>query len=484
MNSREQAPDANAGVDKRVVLFVATMASFLTPFMGSAVNVAIPSIGREFAMNAITLTWIPMAYLLAAAMFLVPLGKLADISGRRKIFVFGMVGYTIMSLLCSLATSETMLIAFRALQGFSDAMMFGTSMAIVVSVIPPSERGRALGITVAGVYSGSSLGPFIGGFITHYFGWRSIFYLTAVLGATVVVATLWKLRGEWYGARGQKLDLVGSGIYAFTLLAVMYGLSLLPASTGYLLIALGLICLVAFVLWESHVANPVLDVRLFRHNRTFAFSNLAALINYSSTFAISFLLSLYLQYVKGLDPNTAGIIMLSQPVVMAVFSPLAGRLADRIEPRIVSSTGMAFTALGLTQFAFLDAGSGLPRVVVALLTTGLGFALFSSPNTSAIMGSVDRAYYGVASATTGAMRLIGQMLSIGIAALIIDEFVGKVQITPPVYPAFLAGSHFGFLLFAGLCLVGVFASLSRGKLHAEAPAGPPRIVSGSDANRR
>lgn len=484
MSSPEQATGTNAGVDKRVVLFVATMASFLTPFMGSAVNVAIPSIGREFAIDAITLTWIPMAYLLAAAMFLVPLGKLADISGRRKIFVFGMVGYTIMSLLCSLATSETMLITFRALQGFSDAMMFGTSMAIVVSVIPPSERGRALGITVAGVYSGSSLGPFIGGLITHYFGWRSIFYLTAVLGTTVVIATLWKLRGEWYGARGQKLDLVGSGIYALTLLAVMYGLSLLPASTGYLLIALGLASLVAFVLWETHVANPVLDVSLFRQNRTFAFSNLAALINYSSTFAVSFLLSLYLQYVKGLDPNTAGIIMLSQPVVMALFSPLAGRLADRFEPRIVASTGMSLTALGLAQFAFLDAGSGLPRVVVALLTTGLGFALFSSPNTSAIMGSVDRAYYGVASATTGAMRLIGQMLSIGIAALIIDVFVGKVQITPPVYPAFLAGSHFGFLLFAGLCLVGVLASLSRGKLHAEAPSGPPRVVAGSDTNLR
>ena len=484
MSSPEQGISTGAGVDKRAVLFVATMASFLTPFMGSAVNVAIPSIGREFAIDATTLAWIPMAYLLAAAMFLVPLGKLADISGRRRIFVFGMVGYTIMSILCSLANSEVTLIAFRALQGFSDAMMFGTSMAIVVSVMPPSERGRALGITVAGVYSGSALGPFIGGLVTHYLGWRAIFYLTAVLGATVVITTLWKLRGEWYGARGQKLDLVGSCIYAIMLLAVMYGLALLPAPRGYLFILLGLACLVAFVLWESHVANPVLNVSLFRHNQTFALSNLAALINYSATFAISFLLSLYLQYVKGLDANTAGTIMLAQPVVMAVFSPLAGRLADRVEPRVVASIGMFLTALGLAQFSFLGASSGMPQVIAALLTTGLGFGLFSSPNTSAIMGSVEHIYYGVASATTGAMRLIGQMLSIGIAALIIDVFVGKVQITPPVYPAFLAGSHFGFLLFAGLCLAGVFASLSRGKVHAESRADSSMLVPDSDTSRR
>ena len=473
MNHPEQGAGQSAGVDTRVVVFVAAMASFLTPFMGSAVNVAIPSIGREFAADAITLSWISMAYLLAAAMSLVPLGKLADIHGRRKVFLFGMAGYTVMSLLCSLVNSPSTLIAARALQGFSDAMMFGTSTAIVTSVVPPRERGRALGITVAGVYSGGALGPFIGGFITHYFGWRCIFYLTAVLGAVVVVAALWKLKGEWYGARGQRLDLVGSGIYALTLLAVMFGLSLLPGATGYPVIALGLAGLAAFVFWEGRVAYPVLDVSLFRHNRVFAFSNLAALINYSSTFAITFLLSLYLQYVKGLDANTAGIVMVSQMAVMAVCSPMAGRLADRIEPRIVSSAGMFLAALGLAQFAFLDAGSGLPQVVVALVTTGLGFALFSSPNTSAIMGSVDRAYYGVASATTGAMRLIGQMLSMGIAALIIDLFVGKVQITPAVYTAFLGANRFGFLLFASFCLLGVFASLARGKVRGQAPAGPP-----------
>ena len=454
-----------AGVDKRVVLFVAATASFLTPFMGTSINIAIPSIGREFSADAITLSWISTAYLLAAAMFLVPLGRLADIHGRKRVFLAGIAGYTVVSFLCGLAGSEALLVGLRALQGFTDAMMFGTSIAIVTSVYPPEQRGRALGVTVASVYAGGALGPFIGGFLTHYLGWRSIFYLTTVLGLLAVALTLWKMRGEWAEAHGQKFDVIGSVIYGLALLGVMYGFRLLPSVTGVWVILGGALMLAAFVLRESRVAYPVLDVRLFRNNAVFALSNLSALINYAATFAVSFLLSLFLQYVKGLDPRSAGLIMLSQPVMMAIFSPLAGRLSDRIEPRIVASAGMALSTTGLLLTAFLGAGSPLAHIVAILMLCGLGFALFSSPNTSAIMGSVERQHYAVASATTGAMRLIGQMLSMGIAALIIALRVGQVEITPEYYPAFLRAFRLAFITFAVLCCAGTFASLSRGKVR-------------------
>jgi EmrB/QacA subfamily drug resistance transporter len=457
---------ADAGVDKRVVLFVAAVASFLTPFMGSAINIAIPSIGREFSADAITLSWIATAYLLAAAMFLVPLGRLADIRGRRKVFLAGMVGYSVVSLLCGLARSEAMLVALRAVQGFTDAMMFGTSLAIVTSVYPPEQRGRALGVTVASVYSGGALGPFIGGFLTQTLGWRSIFYLTTVLGLLVVGLTLWKMRGEWAEARGQKMDVIGSFLYALTLLAVMYGFRLLPSLTGAWLILGGAVALGAFIIRENRVAYPVLALSLFRRNAVFALSNLSALVNYAATFALGFLLSLYLQYIKGLNPRSAGILLLSQPVIMAVTSLLAGRLSDRIEPRIVASVGMAMSATGLALTAFLGEGATLGQVALILALCGLGFGLFSSPNTSAIMGSVDRKHYGVASAMTGAMRLIGQMLSMGIAALVIALFVGQVEITPEVYPSFLRAFRVGFIIFAALCAAGIFASLSRGKVRA------------------
>jgi MFS family permease len=377
------------------------------------------------------------------------------------VFLAGMAGYSVVSLLCALAASEAMLIALRALQGFTDAMMFGTSLAIVTSVYPPAQRGRALGITVASVYAGGALGPFIGGMLTQFLGWRSIFLLTMVLGLFVTGLALWKVRGEWAEARGQKMDVVGSLFYACTLFAVMYGFRLLPAVTGLWLIIGGAVLLAAFVWRESRVASPVLDISLFRRNSVFA-----ALINYAATFALSFLLSLFLQYIKGFSPRSAGLIMLTQPVMMAVFSPLAGRLSDRVEPRIVASAGMAMSTAGLFLTAFLGRASSLAHIIAILILCGLGFGLFSSPNTSAIMGSVERKNYAVASATTGAMRLIGQMLSMGIAALIIAVYVGEVEIAPERYAAFLSAFRAGFFIFAALCGVGIFASLFRGRMHA------------------
>ncbi len=459
-----------SGVDRRVVLGVAATASFLTPFMATSINIALPSIGTEFSIDAVTLSWVTTAYLLAAAMFLVPFGRLADIHGRRRVFLTGMVGYTVVSLLCTLAASETMLILFRALQGVTDAMMFGTSTAIVTSVYPPQQRGRALGVTVACVYSGGALGPFIGGLLTQALGWRSIFWLTTLLGVLVVALTLWKMRGEWVEARGQKMDVIGSVLYGLALLGVMYGFRLLPSWKGGGLLLGGAVVLAAFVVRQNRTSSPLIDVSLFRRNTVFALSNLSALINYAATYAVSFLLSLYLQFIRGLSPRTAGLIMLAQPVVMAIFSPLAGRLSDRVEPRVVASIGMGMSATGLLLLAFVDAATPRAFIVAILMLCGLGFALFSSPNTSAIMGSVDRTHYGVASATTGVMRLIGQMLSMGIAALIVALFVGEVQITPDRHPAFMHAFRAGFLLFAGLCGAGILASLSRGNLRTGSAA--------------
>ncbi len=469
----------SGNVDKRVVLLVAAMASFLTPFMATSINIALPTIGKEYGADAITLSWITTAYLLAAAVFLVPMGRLADIRGRRKVFLTGMIGYTVVSFLCTLATSEAMLIALRALQGFTDAMMFGTSTAIVTSVYPPEQRGRALGVTVATVYSGTALGPFVGGFLTQAFGWRSIFWLTTLLGLIVVAMTLWKMRGEWADARGQKMDLIGSLLYGVALLGVMYGFRLLPSLYGGVLLVGGAAVFAGFIFREGRTASPVMEVSLFRRNTVFAFSSLAALVNYAATYAISFLVSLYLQYVKGMSPWTAGLVLLSQPVMMAVFSPLAGRLSDRIEPRVLASLGMAMSATGLLLTAFLGAATPLVAIVLILVLCGLGFAFFSSPNTSAIMGSVERRQYGVASATTAVMRLIGQMLSMGVAALIIALYVGQVEITPDQYGAFLRAFRVGFLVFAALCVMGIAASLARGAMRGVAatavePAGPPR----------
>jgi len=209
--------------------------------------------------------------------------------------------------------------------------------------------------------------------------------------------------------------------------------------------------------------HPVLKIELFRNNVVFAFSNLAALINYSATFAVSFLLSLYLQYIKGFSPEKAGLILIAQPVMMAVFSPIAGILSDRIEPLIIASIGMTLTTIGLVMLVFVSNDAGIGYIVFSLIVLGLGFGFFSSPNTNAVMGSVDRKFYGVASGMLGTMRLTGQAFSMGISLLLFALFIGRTQITPENYPLFMKSMKTAFTIMAALCFLGIFASIARGK---------------------
>jgi len=450
---------------RRAALLVTTVGAFLTPFMGSSIAIALPSIGGELAMDAILLGWVATAYLLAAAMFLVPLGRIADIYGRKRIFTYGMITYTAASLLSAISTSAAMLISFRVLQGIGGAMIFSTGVAILTSVFPPEERGRVLGINVAAVYAGLSLGPFVGGLLTQYLGWRSIFWANVPLGLLIIALIFWKLKGEWAEAKGEKFDIAGSIIYSLMLIAIMYGFTMLPELPGAGLILAGGLGIVAFVKWETKVKSPVLDVRLFRNNTVFALSNLAAFINYSATFAVSFLLSLYLQYIKGLTPQIAGLVLVAAPVVQAIFSPFAGRLSDKIEPRIVASLGMGLTVIGLIFFIFLGNTTSLWFIIAGLIILGFGFALFSSPNTNAVMSSVEKRSYGVASATLATMRQIGMMFSMGMVMLIFAIYLGRVQITPEYYAPFLSSLNTAFIIFTVLCFGGIFASLARGKVR-------------------
>lgn len=461
--------NAEKGMDtaavKRAALIAATLTSFLTPFMDSATNVALPEISREFAMDAVLLGWIRIAYLLAAAMFLVPFGKIADIFGRKKIYLYGTIVFTLAALFIGLSRSGLMLIAVRVVQGVGSAMIFGTGVAILTSAYPPGERGRILGINVAAVYFGLSVGPFVGGVLTEHLGWRSIFFVTVALGLLAIIFVIWRLTEEWAEAKGERFDLPGSVIYGLSLVALMAGVTRLPDLLGAGLMLAGAVGLVLFGFWETRTPHPVLHVDLLLNNRPFAFSNIAALINYSATSATAFLLTLYLRYIKELSPTDAGLVLVAQPVVQASLSPLAGRLSDRIEPRIVASIGMGFTALGLALFVFIGPTTPLWSIIARLAILGFGFALFSSPNMNAIMGSVERRFYGVASGMLGTMRLVGQNFSQGIATLLFALYIGRVEIAPENYPLFLSSARTAFAIFAALCVLGIFASLIRGRIR-------------------
>jgi EmrB/QacA subfamily drug resistance transporter len=444
---------------------VAIGASFITPFMASSINIALPAIGTQFAADAVTLSWVATSYLLAAAMFLVPFGRFADITGRKRVFVFGLVVYIIASLFCAFSNTIESLIAMRVLQGIGASMIFGTGVAILVSVFPASEKGKVLGLNVTAVYIGHSLGPTLGGLITKNLGWRSVFLAIIPIGLVALILATTILDREWADAEGEGFDIVGSVLYGGMLVLVMYGLSVFPNGIHFVLG--GIVLSIVFIAWELRNQSPVLDIGLFVGNRTYAISNLAALLNYAATFGVGFLMSLFMQYVMGMDSQEAGLILVFQPIFQALFSPLAGRLSDRIQPVIVASSGMGLTALSLFFFALIDSQTKILSIIANLILLGSGLALFSSPNVNAVMSSVSRKCFGVASATVSTMRLVGQMSSMALITLIFNLIIGRVQITPAVTPALIVSTQTIFLIFAVLCILGTFASGVRGRVIRE-----------------
>jgi MFS family permease len=380
-------------VSRGATLFAVGVVHFLVPFMVSAVGVALPAIGREMTASALQLGLVATSYVTAAAVFVLAMGRLGDIHGRRRIFQWGLALFTLVGGLLSQAPSIEAMIGLRFVQGMCGAMVNANGIAMVVAAFPPAERGKALGITAACVYLGISGGPFLGGILVTAFGWRSLFYLCFLSGIPVFAVASWKLRGEWAEGKGEPFDWRGSVIYGVAILVLVTGASNVNRGVWpWGLVVAGFGGLVAFGVVEARTEHPMLDMRLLRRNRLFALSSLAALLNYAGTFGVTFFLSLYLQYVRGMSPREAGTILVIQPLAQAVLSPFCGRLADRYPAERVATAGMALCALGLGVAATISAATSMAILVIMLGLLGTGFALFASPNTSAIMGSVPSRY--------------------------------------------------------------------------------------------
>lgn len=455
--------------ERTMILVASSFGGFLVTFMSSGINVGLTTINKDFGVSAVYLTWISLSMILASGALIMPIGRLADAYGRMRFFLGGMVLFSVVSFASALAPSPEVLLLLRMLMGVSLAIGSVTAPALLVLAYPIEMRGRALGWNVVGVYLGITMGPFLGGLIFHSIGWRGFFYLLAGVNLINVIIPAWKLRHiEWKQPPQGRFDLAGSLLFAGGLVALLLGFSLLPGVAGAILLPAGALVLAGFLWWESRAADPLLPVDLLRRNRVFAFSNLAVFISYAATAAMSLLMSYYLIVGRGLPQDVAGLVISAGSLVQAVFSPVAGRLADRVAARFVASAGMSICVLGLFALIFLGADTPYWYVVSALCALGFGSAFFSTPITYTILGSIDKSRVGVASATVSALRHLGMNLSLGLVTMLIAVYIGPLKLehgNEAVYIPLLTTIRISFVIFTAMCVVGVAASLVGPKKH-------------------
>lgn len=454
--------DKNLEKKQKSTLLVVIITAFITTFTGSALNLSVPAIGEEFKVSASLVGWIVTAYMLTSAAFSVPFGRVSDIASRKKILVVGIFIFSSCSLFAAFSWNIQSLLAIRALQGFGAAMIFSTNIAVLISAFPGADRGKMLGYSTAATYIGLSAGPVIGGVFNHYLGWRSIFWVTFAVGAIVFFIAWKKLPKDERQFEKTNIDLIGNILYVLMIPSVLYGLSAFSTSLlAKIILPIGL----ALVLWfgrhELKVNNPIVELRLFANNLSYTFSNIAALLNYGATFAIGYLLSIYLQIVMGYSSQMAGIILIAQPVIMAALSPFAGKLSDRFSPFKLASFGMTSCAVSLLVLSFISEAFPLWAIIAALIIAGIGFAFFSSPNTNAIMACVDKSEYGVASSLLATMRNIGHTSSMAIVTVVVGIYMGNQALAEAEPELLIRTMHASFLIFTGICAVGTIFSLKR-----------------------
>lgn len=447
--------------EQKTTIFVVILTAFVTTFTGSALNLSIPEMGQQFHVSAGTVGWLVTAYMLTVAALSVPFGRIADRTGKKWILVIGIFLFSASSAAAVFGFAIWMLIGLRIAQGIGGAMIFSTNIAVLVGAFSEKERGKILGYSIASTYTGLSAGPVIGGLLNYYLGWRSIFALTAAIGFLTLIVAWRRLPGEnRQSKKNIEYDVRGSLLYIAAIVLIMYGLSELDGTPLPLLAAGGGLGLgVLFVIAEKKTRQPVVRIRVFQKNPAYTCANLAALLNYGSTFAISYLMSIYLQSVMGYSSQAAGFILLVQPALMALLSPLAGRLSDRLPPSALASAGMALCAAGLFLFSRLGTRTSLWMILAALVITGIGFALFSSPNTNAVMACVDKRDYSVASSILATMRSIGHTLSMAAVTMLTRLYVGDRALGEASPQMLVNTMRVAFLLFAAVCAAGVAISL-------------------------
>ncbi|HIE12108.1 MAG TPA: DHA2 family efflux MFS transporter permease subunit [Desulfotomaculum sp.] len=456
------------------VLGVVGTGTFVMALNTSMMNIAVPFIGAYFSARMPVVEWVLMAFLLVISTLLLPFGRLGDMYGFKRIYLLGIVVFAAGSVLCGMAPSIFVLIAFRILQGIGAAMVMAVSSAIITAAFPPWERGKALGFLGVFVASALGFGPVFGGLLLNWTGWRMLFFINVPLCAIVIAWSCLLLAPR--SRTQQAFDLPGAIALFFALGALLVALSHgeewgwgSVASCGLLTFAA--VSFSLFIWRELTCTTPMVELRFFK-NRLFSAAAVSAVISFVVQYMVVFLLPFYFKDVLLLDAARAGMLLSSLPLVVLLVSPLSGTLSDRIGSRGLSSIGMAVCALSLVLLSRLTPQSGLFQVVFPLVLLGLGNGIFQSPNNSALMGSVPRTHLGIAGGILAAARNAGMVMGVALAGAVFNHCLPKslaaataAGVDETLLPrfAFTGALHDTLLVGAFVACIGMVTSLVRGK---------------------
>ncbi|MBE6487173.1 MAG: MFS transporter [Methanosphaera stadtmanae] len=443
-------------IEEKYIITAGTLATIIVAFLLNAAPVTLPSIAKAFAMNNVLQNWVDTLYLLSIAVFSIPCGKICEKYGIKKVLKIGLIIFFIGTLGTGLSQNAIMLLLFRATLGIAAAILNVASIALIVESMDNDKKGPAVAIAVAAVYVGIALAPILGGSLIFNFGWQSLFYATLPF----IILNYYlahKIKGEIKHDNNQGFDMRGSILYSIGIILFIYGFTRILETIGQIITIVGIILLVRFALWELRNKNPIFEMRLFKNIR-FSAANLACLFSYFATFMTTYVYNYHMQYIMGMDSQLAGMYLIITPAIMVVMSVISGELIKKVQAEIVTGVGLLILTVAFIIMCFLSRTTPLYVLLIAMGLHGIGYGLFSSPNTLLITTTVPPEESSKASAALSAMRLIGQTVSLGIFTTVFAIIMGNVAIVPEYYDLLLNSCHIIMILAVIFVFIGAVIS--------------------------